>query len=156
LTDAEDSSGETARAERMLERAGFPNLATEAVLVQTRSRSVAPDAAAGDVEAMLRARHDVKNIKAPVRSRDGRSLLFQFDLTGDGDPADGRVQPVLDAVGDLQRSHPRFTIAEFGSASADHALNETIGKDFSHAERLSVPLTFLILLFAFGAFVAAG
>jgi RND superfamily putative drug exporter len=156
LTDAESSSGETARAERMLEHAGFPNVATEAVLVQPRVRSARPDAVAGDVSALLRSRHDVKDVKAPVRSKDGRSLLFQFDLTGNGDTADGRVQQVLDAVAGLQRAHPRFTIAEFGSASADHALNDTVGKDFSRAERLSVPLTFVILLFAFGAFVAAG
>ncbi|HEY2778143.1 MAG TPA: MMPL family transporter, partial [Gaiellaceae bacterium] len=32
----------------------------------------------------------------------------------------------------------------------------TIGKDFSRAEKLSLPITFLILLLAFGAFVAAG
>ena len=33
-----------------------------------------------------------------MRSQDGRSLLVQFDLRGDGDTADTRVQPVLDAV----------------------------------------------------------
>jgi len=43
-----------------------------------------------------------------------------------------------------------------GFASANHELNNTIGKDFQKAEQLSVPITFLILLFAFGAFVAAG
>ena len=73
---------------------------------------------------MLRSRHDVKKVKAPVRSKDGRSLLVQFDLSGDGDTADARVQPVLDAVAGVQRAHPQFTVAEFGSASANHALND--------------------------------
>ena len=47
-------------------------------------------------------------------------------------------------------------MAEFGFASANKELNDTIGKDFQKAETLSLPITFLILLFAFGAFVAAG
>ena len=34
--------------------------------------------------------------------------------------------------------------------------NDTVGSDFARAEQLSVPLTFVILLLAFGAFVAAG
>jgi putative drug exporter of the RND superfamily len=152
LTDAEQSTGGTARAERILAHAGFANRATESVLVQGRR----PAAVAADVSAMLRARHDVTNVKAPVRSQDGRSLLVQFDLRGNGDTADSRVQPVLDAVAAMQRAHPGYTVAELGDASANHELNGTIGKDFSRAERLSVPLTFLILLLAFGAFVAAG
>ena len=65
-------------------------------------------------------------------------------------------QPVLAAVANLQRGHPDFRVEEFGGASADRALSDTIDKDFAQAERLSVPLTFIILLFAFGAFVAAG
>jgi len=155
LTDAESSSGETARAEQILARAGFDDSAGEAVLVQAKHGG---DAArvARDVSAMLQARSDVKKIQAPVRSKDGRSLLVQFELRGPGSSADGRVQPVLDAVAGVQRAHPRYLVAEFGGASADHALNDTIGKDFSKAERLSLPLTFLILLLAFGAFVAAG
>jgi RND superfamily putative drug exporter len=155
LTDAESSNGETARAQQILAHAGWDNSAAEAVLVRSKG-AARPDAVAADVSAMLRARKDVKNVKAPVRSTDGRSLLVAFELRGDGATADSRVQPVLDAVAGAQRDHPAFTVAEFGAASANHALNETVGKDFSHAEKLSIPLTFLILLFAFGAFVAAG
>ena len=66
------------------------------------------------------------------------------------------MKPVLAAVAAVQRAHPRFLIREFGGASADLGVNSTVGKDFARAERLSVPLTFLILLLAFGAFVAAG
>jgi uncharacterized membrane protein YdfJ with MMPL/SSD domain len=155
LTDAEGSNGETARAQRMLADAGFDNSAGEAVLVRSKG-AVEPDAVAASVSAMLHARADVKNVKLPVRSHDGRSLLVSFELRGDGDTADARVQPVLDAVARIQQQHPRFTVAEFGSASANHALNQTIGKDFSRAEKLSLPITFFILLLAFGAFVAAG
>ena len=66
------------------------------------------------------------------------------------------MQPLLDAVAGLQKASPGFTVAEFGFASATHELSKTIDKDFQKAEKLSVPITFLILLIAFGAFVAAG
>jgi RND superfamily putative drug exporter len=155
LTDTESSSGETAQAERILAHAGFDDSAGEAVLVQAKG-SGDPAPVARHVTAMLRARSDVKKIQAPVKSKDGRSLLVQFELRGPGSSADERVQPVLDAVAGMQRAHPQYLVAEFGGASADHALNDTTGKDFSKAERLSLPLTFLILLLAFGAFVAAG
>ena len=155
LTDAEGSQGETARAQRILAGAGFDNSAGEQVLVQSKG-AARPGAAAASVESMLRARRDVKKVQAPVRSKDGRSSLIAFEIRGNGDTADKRVQPVLDAVAAEQRAHPGFTIEELGDASANRALNATIGKDFSRAEKLSLPLTFLILLVAFGAFVAAG
>jgi RND superfamily putative drug exporter len=155
LTDAQGSQGETARAQRILAAAGFDNSAGEAVLVQSKDAG-RPKAVAAEVSTMLRARKDVKNVRAPASSHDGRSLLVAFELRGSGHTADSRVQPVLDAVARIQHEHPGFTVAEFGSASANHALNATIGKDFSRAEKLSIPITFLILLLAFGAFVAAG
>ena len=63
---------------------------------------------------------------------------------------------MLDTVDRLQQQSPGFTVAEFGFASANKELTDTLGQDFRKAEQLSVPITFLILLFAFGAFVAAG
>jgi RND superfamily putative drug exporter len=156
LTDAESSSGETARAERILAAAHFDEADAEVVLIQRTHGSGFPTAAASAVAAMLRARKDVQDVKPPARSQDGKSLLVQFQLTGNADTADSRVQPVLEAVAAQQRAHPQLTISEFGEASAEHALNETTGKDFSRAERLTVPATFVVLLLAFGAFVAAG
>jgi putative drug exporter of the RND superfamily len=157
LTDAQSSNGETAKAETILAAAGFDRSVGEAVLVQAKHRDdPGLDRAAAGIASMLRARHDLQDVHAPARSKDGRSLLVQFELKGDPDTADGRVQPVLDAVAAEQRAHPGYTIAEFGEASATHALDETTGKDFSRAERLTVPATFAILLLAFGAFVAAG
>jgi len=156
LTDAEQSTGETARAERILADAGFHDRAGEQVLVQAKHAGTNPRPAAAAVTAALRSRPEVTNIRPTAISKDGRSALVAFDLKGSSDTADERVQPVLDAVASVQRAEHGFTIEEFGDASAEKALNDTIGKDFSHAERLSIPITFAILLLGFGAFVAAG
>ena len=89
-------------------------------------------------------------------SKDGPSELVGFDVAGKADDADTRIQPVLDRVAAVQRAHPGFTLQEVGDASANHAANDVIDADLHHAELTSVPVTFVILLLAFGAFVAAG
>ncbi|MGZ4398614.1 MAG: MMPL family transporter [Gaiellaceae bacterium] len=159
LTTAEAAQGDTARAETMLARAGFRTPAGESVLV--RGQAAAPGdpafrATVRDLLAALRPLPQVERIRSGALSKDGRSELVSFDVAGNPDSADTRIQPVLDAVAGVQRAHPSFTIAEVGMASANHAANQVIEQDLSRAERLSVPITFLILLIAFGAFVAAG
>jgi uncharacterized membrane protein YdfJ with MMPL/SSD domain len=159
LSDAEISTGETASAQKILAQGDFDTPAPESVLVRSPALTAGDAAfrsATRDVLATLRRLPQVVNLRVGQTSRDGHAQLVQFDMRGKADTADERVQPVLDAVGRLQRAHPGFTIAEFGLASATKELNDTIGKDFQKAEKLTVPITFLILLFAFGAFVAAG
>jgi uncharacterized membrane protein YdfJ with MMPL/SSD domain len=89
-------------------------------------------------------------------SKDGHAAIVQFQIRGDADKAMDKVQPVMDAVQAVDRAHPGFQIAEFGEASAQHVLADTLGKDFQRAEYSSLPVTLIILLFAFGALVAAG
>jgi RND superfamily putative drug exporter len=162
LSDAEQATGETARAEQILGSAGFSTPASESVLVKSPTLTAADPAfrsAVASVTAKLRTMPKVENLRTGAAgeiSKDRHAQLVEFDMKGKHDTAEKRVQPLLDAVSGLQRAHPGFTIAEFGMASANHELNDTIGKDFQKAEKLSVPITFLILLIAFGAFVAAG
>ena len=50
-------------------------------------------------------------------------------MKGESDTAESRVQPVLDAVASVCSARIRSSRrAEFGEASADHALDETIGQ----------------------------
>ena len=162
LSDAEQSTGETARAEKILADAGFGTPAYESVLVKSATLSTGDAAfrsAVRSVLAKLRTLPQVTSLRTGAAgeiSKHRHAQLIEFDMRGKLDSADARVQPVLDAVAVLQRLHPRFTVAEFGIASAAHELQATISKDFANAEKLTVPVTFVILLLAFGAFVAAG
>ena len=47
-------------------------------------------------------------------------------------------------------------VGQFGDASADKAISKAFEDDFKKAEVLSLPITLLILVVAFGALVAAG
>jgi uncharacterized membrane protein YdfJ with MMPL/SSD domain len=162
LTASEQATGEAARAEQLLGSAGFHTPAAESVIVRSDNLTVADPKFRSTVQSVLaKLRHmsQVTNLRTGVAgqiSQDRRAQLIEFDMKGKLDTSDERVQPLLDAVAALQRSNPSFTVAEFGFASATHELSKTIDKDFQKAEKLSVPITFLILLFAFGAFVAAG
>ena len=162
LSDAEQSTGEASRAQAILQSAGFSQPAAENVLVQSRSLTVSDQAFRATITrvvARLGTLPQVQDVLLPsggAISKDRHAALVQFSIAGKAEQADSKVQPVLDAVAAVQKQSPGFTVAEFGFASANHELNNTLGRDFQKAERLSVPITFLILLFAFGAFVAAG
>jgi uncharacterized membrane protein YdfJ with MMPL/SSD domain len=158
-TSAEQTNGQAARAEQMLAAAHVANRASENVLVRSRaltSSSPAFRRTVADVRSTLRQTANVRNVHLGPVSKDGHLALVGFDVAGNGDTADARVQPALDAVGKLAATHPGYAIAEVGDASIGKAMNGVVSSGLSHAERLSLPITFAILLLAFGAFLAAG
>jgi RND superfamily putative drug exporter len=65
------------------------------------------------------------------------------------------VGPIRGSVLAAARAHPRVTIGEAGAFSASDARDRAGNRDLHRAELLSVPLTLLVLLFAFGSVVAA-
>jgi RND superfamily putative drug exporter len=166
LKQADTAAGGTKKAEQMLQRAGFPSQAAESVLVQSDAQTLGDPgfrATVADVVRTVSALPQVERVRSPLASAnsgqvsdDRRSALVQFEIRGDEDKADKKVQPILDAVDGVQAQHAGFTVAEFGFASATHELNDTLNKDFQRAEYSSLPVTLLILLVAFGALVAAG
>jgi uncharacterized membrane protein YdfJ with MMPL/SSD domain len=165
LKNSDSGTGESRQAQRMLDKADVGQNATENVIVQSRSGAPVTDAAvrAGvrDVVNRLQQERNVRNLKSPVVhrdqiSKDGRSALVQFDIAGDADNADKKVGAMLSQVSAAQKAHPQLRIEEFGDASADKALSKSFDNDLHKAETLSLPITLVILLFAFGALVAAG
>ena len=145
----------------------FPKQAGEQVLVQGRRTARVGDprvsAAIQEVVTRLRSVPYVSDVRSPLAaanrgqiSRDGRSALIKFTLAGDEAQAQQRVDAPLAAVAAAGRTHPDLRIEEFGDASAGKALNQSFSHDFRQAEYTSLPVTLAILLFAFGALVAAG
>jgi RND superfamily putative drug exporter len=166
LKDADTASGGSKQAEQILAQAHFQRSATEQILVRSRTRTVDDPAfrsAIADVVASVRGQANVSAVRSPLDpantgqvSHDRHAALVEFDISGDLQKAQDKVQPFLDSTGKIARSHPGFTIGEFGFASANHVLSKTLGNDFKRAEYSSLPVTLIILLFAFGAAVAAG
>ena len=157
--------GESGRMNRILD-AGFKPQAAENVLIQSRSARVgtaAFDSAITDVVARISKVGDVQNVRSPLApgntnqiSKDGHSALVQFDIRGDKDKAVDKIAPVLDGVAAAQQAHPGFVIGEFGDASAQKGVQTAYAEDLGKAGMLSLPITLIVLVVAFGALVAAG
>ncbi len=167
MTTEEYAIGDSGAADQVLARE-FPNERTpEQVLIQRRDGGrlelAELRAALDDLVGRLLHTPAVAEIRSPLAadngdliSKDGRSALVLFQITGDPDTAQERVDPALAATAVVQRAHPALLIGEVGDASATKAVSKRIADDFQRAEFTSLPVTLLILVLAFGALVAAG
>jgi uncharacterized membrane protein YdfJ with MMPL/SSD domain len=150
--------GESGRMDKILD-AGFKQPAGESVLIQNRSLHTprpAFAAAIDDVVARLSKVAVVRNVQAPKVAGDRHAVLIDFDISGDKDTAADRLGPVLKNVDDAAKAHPSFFVGEFGGASAAKGVDTAFADDLKSAGALSIPLTLIILVVAFGALVAAG
>lgn len=165
LTDVEMGNGESRQAISVLNEA-FPYHTPEQVLVQGTgslgASSPATVAAVRDLVRRLRAMPTVSQIRNPLapdgsalRSPDGRSLLVTFRLAGTFATSQDNVVRPLAAVAAVAKAHPGVALGEFGAASAQREIKAAFMHDFQRSEYTSVPVTLVILIFAFGALVAA-
>jgi uncharacterized membrane protein YdfJ with MMPL/SSD domain len=165
ISSDNEGVGDSGRADRIV-NAKFPQSSGEQVLIQSNKLTVrdpAFRAAVRDVAKRVSATGTAQDLRSPLVaanrgeiSRDGHSALVSFQIAGDQSQADNKVGPSLAATAAAQRAHPSLRIEQAGDASADKALNKSFNDDFAKARTLSLPVTLLILIFAFGALVAAG
>jgi RND superfamily putative drug exporter len=163
ISSVDRFNGESHDAEEAADAAGLrPN--QELVLVQSDELTV-DDAAFGaaidDVTSGLAPVAYVENVSSPLDeggsvSADGHSALVGFEIAGDSTEAGDRVDPTLDAVDAAQAANPELTVEQFGDASGNKAIQDTIQSDLGKAGMLSLPITLIILTIAFGSLVAAG
>lgn len=157
-------TGDSGRAQNIIDD-GFPAKSGEDVLVQGRApdsaRSPEVRAAVADVIATVKRDRHVASVESPYApgnegkiSQDGRSVLVSFELRGED--AEGLVEPVSATIAAVGARHGDVTVGQFGGASASVALTKSFEDDFKKAETLSLPITLIILVLAFGAIVAAG
>jgi uncharacterized membrane protein YdfJ with MMPL/SSD domain len=163
LSDLDTYSGEAREAEVALDRAGLRPV-EEVVFIQSDELTLKDPqfrAAVEDVTGRVAELRYVENVTSPLTgdgevSADGHAALVSFEIRGDSTQAKERVDPSLAAVALAQARHPELDIEQFGGASANKAITETINDDLGKAGALSVPITLIILVLAFGSLVAAG
>ena len=159
---ADQFSGESGKAEHALYSSGLrPN--DEHVLIQNQDLTVKDprfQATIKDVAGRLEQTDHVVKVESPLHGKgsvspDAHSALVDFRITGDDLEGRDRVEPSQDAVDAVAAEHPDFNIDQFGSVSTQKELQNIFTSDLLKAETLSLPLTLLILIFAFGSIVAA-
>ena len=166
LDPDELGTGQSARAQEIIDSGAFVDATDESVLVSSESRTASDPAfraVLADVVRAVSRQEGVSNVVSPLDpggatlvSKDGRSALVQFEVSDVDEQATTLVAPVLEAVARVQERSPDFRVEQFGGASAMKALDETVGKDFQRAEYTALPITLGILIVVFGALVAAG
>jgi uncharacterized membrane protein YdfJ with MMPL/SSD domain len=159
LTDAESGAGSSKTAEMALQDKHLQDPASESVLVQSRSTTAnSPQfrAAVADVTHSLQSSGQVSRVDSPKPSSDGHAAVIDADLKGDPDDAEDKADAIFAAVDQAKRANPGVQIGVTGDATANKQLSDSISDDFAKAETLSIPITLLILVVAFGALVAAG
>ncbi|HEX5824852.1 MAG TPA: MMPL family transporter [Candidatus Limnocylindrales bacterium] len=76
-------------------------------------------------------------------------------VPGDGGVLAQRLDPVPALVTEIKAAHPEYRIHVLNNTLANNEISELINGGLDSSLRLTIPLTFLILLVAFGAVVAA-
>jgi putative drug exporter of the RND superfamily len=148
--------GESDRGYTMLDANGLWPSPVEIAYLHSVSLSVHDErfrAAIRDVASRVAGYGEVSTPFDPAGrllvARGGHSALVLITL-GNVPAADVRA-----AVLAARNAHPGVAIEETGSITASDAADRSGNSDLSRAEILSVPVTLLVLLFAFGAVVAA-
>ena len=164
MTDTEAMNGESRAAEEAISDHGRPDYAGESILVES-SKQTYGDAGfrqvVADVADRVEAVPGTHSVESPENdpglvSGDGGTALVNYELSVDSEDTVGKADALFAATDAAQRAHPGYAISGVGDATAEQQVSETIEEDFVKAEMLSLPITLLVLVIAFGALVAAG
>ena len=92
---------------------------------------------------------------AGLVSADRTTVRIVARVPGDGAILAQRLQPVPALVTDIKARHPDYAIHVLNNTLTNDEISELINGGLDRSLLLTIPLTFLILLIAFGALVAA-
>ncbi|MEU5598302.1 MMPL family transporter [Streptomyces sp. NPDC020298] len=156
-TTADYRVGEAGRAEAMAAEGHLERLSTEQVLISARSGALGEraDTAARDLAARMKRLPEVASVAAPVRSSNGRLLMVEVSVKGEERDAKDKVGALLAQTGAVQRAHPELLLQETGSPSISKGVDEQRGDDLALSEKITLPVTLLTLLVAFGSLTMA-
>lgn len=154
-SDADYRTGESGVADRWVHEAGLAEPESEQVLVTSADgpldQAAAETAGARLVDA-VGAVDGVADVSEPQWNPDRTAMLVSAQLAKDQDDA----APILAAVDGVRADFPGLDIRQAGELTLDDAINDRVGEDLSSAEGISLPITLVLMLLAFGALIAAG
>ncbi len=93
--------------------------------------------------------------QAGLISADGTTVRIVTRIPGDDVRVTALLVPVLPIVDATRAAHPELTVHVVSSTFISADINELISSGLDDSLRLTLPLTFIILLIAFGAIVAS-
>ncbi|MEU1665826.1 MMPL family transporter [Streptomyces sparsogenes] len=162
-TTADYRVGEAGRAEAMAAEGHLERRPTEQVLISARPGGAldgqagkrAAEAAARDLTARMKRLPEVASVAAPLWSGDGRILMVEVAIKGEELDADAKVGALVAQTEAVQKSHPRLLLEETGSPSTSKGVDQQRNDDLALSEKITLPVTLITLLIAFGSVVMA-
>ncbi len=158
-TDADYRVGESGRAEELVEGAGLAGSDTEHVLITARGggrldRDEAT-AAAAELGRLARRVPGVSAVSPVQWSESGAAGMVGVEVDDDVEDL-AEVDALVQATASVQDEHPDLALRQAGDLSLDAAINDRVAEDLGSAELISLPVTLVLMLLAFGALIAAG
>ena len=166
-----DASSSSSRASALVDRdfGGEANLDVLVTPHDGQSLNSAPvTALARQVTAELAARGDVESVAsywnghaAALRGKDGRSALITMYVTGNDQAQTSAAKAItaqlVPAGGDTSRAVGTSvaSISVGGTLAVNADITHGVAKSLGRAEAFAVPLTLVLLVLAFGSFLAA-
>ena len=156
--EADDSDyrlGESGVADRWVHEAGLDSPASEEVLVTADDGALDPaqaEAAGAQLVGSVKSLPGVTGVSEPQWNPDRSAMLISIQLAKDHDDA----APIVAAVDDVRADFPDLDVRQAGDITLDEAIDDRVAADLSSAEVISLPITLLLMLLAFGALIAAG
>ncbi|MBM4408653.1 MAG: MMPL family transporter [Chloroflexi bacterium] len=93
--------------------------------------------------------------QAALVAADGTAVRIVARASAAPPHAEARVAPVGPAIEAIQAAHPAFAIHGLSGALANQQISKIVNEDLDGSLRITISLTFAILLVAFGAVAAA-
>jgi uncharacterized membrane protein YdfJ with MMPL/SSD domain len=93
--------------------------------------------------------------EAGLVSQDRHAARLVGRIPGSGADADARLAAVGPFLAEIRGAHPGIEVHALNSQLANDQIQQLVSSDLDASLRLTIPLTFAILLIAFGAVVAA-
>jgi RND superfamily putative drug exporter len=151
--------GQSGQAAELIEKAGLGDRPTETVLLTDPDGPLdraAASTAIAQLQQKLEGLDSIESVGQPVWSDNGKAALVPMELKGTPDDASDNIEKIVATTAEVQQANPGLTITQAGNASVDAGIWKQVGSDLAKAEKLSLPITFALMLLAFGALIAAG
>ena len=149
--DADYRIGDSGRADAMVAQAHLTGGQVESILVTSpRGGTLDRQETRGVVrELTTRASKvaGVVRVAVPRLNQDHTALLLAVHLRSSVDD----VSTLQQVTSDVAAAHPDLAVREAGDVSVNAAINDRVGNDLHSAEGISLPITLLLMLLAFGA-----
>ncbi|AHH99256.1 MMPL family transporter [Kutzneria albida] len=158
-TNRDFGVGEAGRMEAMAEDNGLTLAAVEQILITAPSGSLdraQAQAVAAEISQRMGALPAVASVDPPVVSADGSAISVPVTMKGDAREAASHVDTLLRQTAEVQKAHPGLRVEETGRGSTGKGLNEQRASDLALSEKITLPITLVILLLVFGSLLTAG